>query len=440
MYNLLLIEDDETCFNTYYSSYKRRYSVFPSKYTQLSRLKTYDTLYIYIKNMILENEIDLISLDLNFNKIPFSEFNDSSVPSEDQVGLQIIKDLSQEKIFQMRAIPILVISNFNEPDINKFYNISPYIIEFINKEQIPKPSRIPNDFPLERWFENEEKFTTIEKHIQRYKLLTKLDFISNTDDKTLNYENIVQTKKDLIQVIKDKTVTPYFQKIFNNKEEFIKYEVLARITHEGKDNGIQSYLNIAKQFGYLSKITEQIIKKSFKIIADSEIEISINIVYEDLQKNNIENLVKLLQTNLDANNLSSHQITLEILEGAEHTEEINNSIIRLQEKGYKIAIDDFGVEHSNFIRFKHLIQNIKFLKIDGDFIKNIENCETSKLIIKTIVKMIKEYNINNPQQTIKTVAEFVKNKEIYTICKDLGIDYFQGYYFHEPEKLDKDTI
>ena len=36
---------------------------------------------------------------------------------------------------------------------------------------------------------------------------------------------------------------------------------------------------------------------------------------------------------------------------------------------------------------------------------------------------------------IKTVAEFVSSKEIYETCKELEIDYFQGYWFDEPKNV-----
>jgi EAL domain-containing protein (putative c-di-GMP-specific phosphodiesterase class I) len=33
---------------------------------------------------------------------------------------------------------------------------------------------------------------------------------------------------------------------------------------------------------------------------------------------------------------------------------------------------------------------------------------------------------------IQVIAEFVHNKAVYEVVKELGIDYCQGYYFSEP--------
>ena len=37
------------------------------------------------------------------------------------------------------------------------------------------------------------------------------------------------------------------------------------------------------------------------------------------------------------------------------------------------------------------------------------------------------------KMNMQTVAEFVASEEIYLTCKELGIDYFQGYHFSEPQ-------
>ena len=36
---------------------------------------------------------------------------------------------------------------------------------------------------------------------------------------------------------------------------------------------------------------------------------------------------------------------------------------------------------------------------------------------------------------MKTVAEFVSSKDIYDTCKELEIDYFQGYLFDAPKNI-----
>ena len=48
---------------------------------------------------------------------------------------------------------------------------------------------------------------------------------------------------------------------------------------------------------------------------------------------------------------------------------------------------------------------------------------------RSLVKSIVEFSKANK---IEMIAEGVENEEVLNICKDLGIDYTQGYYYHRP--------
>jgi len=66
-----------------------------------------------------------------------------------------------------------------------------------------------------------------------------------------------------------------------------------------------------------------------------------------------------------------------------------------------------------------------YLKIDGSMIRNIDKDEKSQIVTKTIVDFAHRIGV-------KTIAEFVSNKDIYDKVKEMNIDYGQGYYLGEP--------
>ena len=37
---------------------------------------------------------------------------------------------------------------------------------------------------------------------------------------------------------------------------------------------------------------------------------------------------------------------------------------------------------------------------------------------------------------LKVIAEYVDSEAVYTWLKDIGVDYVQGYWIHQPERLD----
>ena len=121
----------------------------------------------------------------------------------------------------------------------------------------------------------------------------------------------------------------------------------------------------------------------------------------------------------------AQKVVFEILED-ENVKNYNlliSFIDEIKELGCKVAIDDFGSGYSNF---EHLLKmNVDYLKIDASLIKNIATDENSYKITKTIVEFAKSLNL-------LTIAEYVENKEIFELTKQLGVDYSQGYYFSAP--------
>jgi len=91
-----------------------------------------------------------------------------------------------------------------------------------------------------------------------------------------------------------------------------------------------------------------------------------------------------------------------------------------------LSLDDFGVGLASFAYLKRF--KIDFLKIDGMFVKNLHQDAADGAVVRSMVQLAKAYNL-------KVVAEFVCNEMIYSIVKELGVDYAQGYACHAPEPL-----
>ncbi|MDE7256052.1 MAG: EAL domain-containing protein, partial [Helicobacter sp.] len=98
-------------------------------------------------------------------------------------------------------------------------------------------------------------------------------------------------------------------------------------------------------------------------------------------------------------------------------------IKELHGKGFKIAIDDFGAANSNFGRLIDL--KAEYIKIDGNFVRNIDTDERSYKIVDSIAKFAKSIGA-------KSIAEFVHSEKVYRIVCELGVDYSQGFLFGEP--------
>ncbi|WP_070963945.1 EAL and HDOD domain-containing protein [Vibrio sonorensis] len=115
------------------------------------------------------------------------------------------------------------------------------------------------------------------------------------------------------------------------------------------------------------------------------------------------------------------KIVVEILEDCPPTDELLQSVKKLKRLGYKIALDDF-VPSPEWRSFLPYIDIIKF--------------DISTVPLAKVAVLIKKLD----KSKIQFVAERVETQEDFLNCKEIGFDYFQGYYFAKPELVEQKTI
>jgi PAS domain S-box-containing protein len=222
-------------------------------------------------------------------------------------------------------------------------------------------------------------------------------------------------------------IVSYFQPIINNSTNKVeKYESLVRLINEdGKVISPYEFLSISKRGSYYNKITKRVLENSFTMLKNITTELSINLSTLDIEKDETREFIyKLLLDHEEDRN----RLVFELLEDerVKDFESVKEFIGVVKAMGVSIAIDDFGAGYSNFERLLEFQPDI--LKIDGSLIKNIMVDKYSQNVVETIVAFAK-------RQNIKTIAEYVENKEIFDFLNELGVDYSQGYYFGRPESL-----
>lgn len=227
----------------------------------------------------------------------------------------------------------------------------------------------------------------------------------------------------LHEALNDGRLYPYYQGIRDNRTgEITKYEALVRLEHEGVIYSPYLFLESARLSGLLPSITREVIARGLAHIAGSDHTLSVNVTEEDLSQHY---LFEYLQQQTAQHGVKPEQVILEILEGVSATGKKNHvaQLAEIKRAGYKLAIDDFGTEYSNFERILEL--NVDYLKIDAKYIRNIVSDETSYEVVRAIVFFAKNAGI-------ETVAEFVHSEAVQHAVEALGVEYSQGYLFSEP--------
>ncbi|NPA12025.1 MAG: bifunctional diguanylate cyclase/phosphodiesterase [Epsilonproteobacteria bacterium] len=234
----------------------------------------------------------------------------------------------------------------------------------------------------------------------------------------------IQMANEIKHAIENGGIIPYFQAIFDREGNIFKYEVLCRVRVGDEIKSIYPYLDVVKENKMYYQITMKILEQSLKVMKQRDISLSVNLSLEDVIDDEIrafiyENFVGEI----------AKRTTFEILESEIGKYEILEEFMdNLHKRGISFAIDDFGSGYSNFSRALKL--KVDYIKIDGSIIKNIDKEESSRSILKTILLFCKENGL-------KSVAEFVHNKEVYQKAKEMGVDYFQGFYLAQPKPLEE---
>jgi len=255
--------------------------------------------------------------------------------------------------------------------------------------------------------------------------------ISNTIYRklTTNIENTIQTIKVIDKAIENDKIIPVYQAIQDAKTKKIyKYECLVRIQKD--DGNLLSpffFLDIAKQSDQYDVITKIMITKTFEYMKDKDCEFSINLSSIDIEN---KDTLKFLFEKLEKYKLNKRLI-IELLEDEtiHNFDEVLKFIKELKQMGVRVAIDDYGSGYSNLERVFQFEPD--FIKIDGSIIKGIVDDKTKEAITKSAVYLAKEIGV-------KTIAEFVADKDIYDKCIEIEIDFLQGYYISEPKLEIKD--
>lgn len=162
---------------------------------------------------------------------------------------------------------------------------------------------------------------------------------------------------------------------------------------------------------------------------DDGIEVNITSVNQSKRHLDNDNYVSRLKDIIEKYDIPGGLIELEITETAitDNVEKLVKVIDELHKLGFKISIDDFGSGYSSLNMLKQI--NADILKIDKEFLNEAYESKKSKTIIKHVIKMAKELEI-------QTITEGVESVEQADFLRNIGCDMAQGFLYSKPQPID----
>ena len=102
---------------------------------------------------------------------------------------------------------------------------------------------------------------------------------------------------------------------------------------------------------------------------------------------------------------------------------------KLRKLGVGFAIEHYGIDQERF----QILDILKpdYIKIDGELMHSLMTDSGMQQAVQRIVHAASERNI-------KSIAERVENANAMAVLFQLGLDYMQGHYVHEPEVVLQD--
>jgi EAL and modified HD-GYP domain-containing signal transduction protein len=184
------------------------------------------------------------------------------------------------------------------------------------------------------------------------------------------------------------------QPIFNRKLDLVAYELLYRA------NGVQNAAGLIDH----DHATTQVVINAFLEFGLDEL------VGKKLAFINLPRSFIVRDNPLP---FAKEQVVLEVLEDIEVNEDFLNAVRKLRNEGYTIALDDFSYHPD----LQALVKLSKIVKLDFTAL--------SREQIQAHVAALHEHKV-------ELLAEKIETREDFEFAKELGFDYFQGYFLCRP--------
>ena len=197
---------------------------------------------------------------------------------------------------------------------------------------------------------------------------------------------------------------------------------------DGKMISPAVFIPIAEKNGTIVPIGSWVIEESIKNYAawkkkySVDMILSLNISAIQYKRHEfIDNLMSIIRK-YDVN---PNDIELEITESVliDNFIEMTEKLHVLREYGLRISLDDFGTGYSSLSYLKGL--PIDTLKIDKSFVDTMLTDKNARIIMDSIVYMVKKLGF-------ETIAEGVETQEQFDYLKSIECDCIQGYLLGKP--------
>lgn len=247
-----------------------------------------------------------------------------------------------------------------------------------------------------------------------------------------HHETLIRHDSQIEQALRNADLSQelslHYQPVFDVETgEVNSIEALARWDSELMGPVSPStFFPVAEKTGQVGMLTKILFERLLREMREwpENISVSFNLSARDIV---LSNTTEWLIEQIKANGIAPERLTFEVTETAflRDFAAARTSIRYLRSHGVRVAMDDFGIGYSS-LRYVHELE-FDCLKVDRSFIAPLASTERSRRIVKTIIDMCTNLDID-------CVIEGIETQSQRDIVIALGGRLVQGYFFAKPAK------
>ncbi len=232
-----------------------------------------------------------------------------------------------------------------------------------------------------------------------------------------------------ISISKRSGIHANFQPQFDADGELVGFEALGRWWRQGVGPvPPDEFIPVAVERGLMADFDHEMFAQVTQSLGALRRDgrsfgtVSINVSAERLER---ADFVDATLNALRSAALDPSTVVLEITESSllRDLAERGRRLGELRRWGVRIAIDDFGTGYSSLSYLRTLPVDI--VKLDKEFVSDIDSSEESQAIVKAILALAKAMNL-------KVVAEGVERQAQFDLLREYNCDIFQGFLLGRP--------
>ena len=209
------------------------------------------------------------------------------------------------------------------------------------------------------------------------------------------------------------------------------YDLLVRMIDEQNNSVLPSeFIPAAERNNMMKNIDRWMLTAAMDFCASNEADR----VFVRLSKQSItdSSTASWMQQRLDETGFDCSRLVVQVPEqdAAKHIKHTKELVKRTRKLGIGFALEHYGTDRDRF----QILDILKpdYIKIDGELMHSLMTDESMQSSVSKIVKAAQARNI-------QTIAERVENANAMAVLFQLGLDFMQGHYVHEPEVVLQDS-